>query len=135
MIEMTGEPSSVRDGLRRAMHSPPLVALAQEDRSTAEIVLAEILNNIAEHAYSAGEGPIRLWLGWAEGRLSCRIEDEGLPMPGGSPPVGRPPRPEDLAEGGFGWHLIRSLAADLAYERARGVNRLCFTLPAEQSVG
>jgi serine/threonine-protein kinase RsbW len=133
LIEMTGEPHSVRDGLRRAMDRPPLAGLSQHDRSTAEIVLAEVLNNVAEHAYALDAGPIRLWLGWSEGRLTCRIEDEGLPMPGGAPPQGRLPRPEELAEGGFGWHLIRSLAVDLAYERAKGMNRLCFTLPAEQS--
>lgn len=135
LVEMSGNPASVRDGLRRAMGQTPLVGLSQDDRSTAEIVLAEVLNNIAEHAYSDGEGPIRLWLGWATGRLVCRIEDEGSPMPGGAPPQGRAPRPEELAEGGFGWHLIRSLADDLGYERARGVNRLYFTLPAEQSPG
>ncbi|WP_395543111.1 ATP-binding protein [Neotabrizicola sp. sgz301269] len=135
LIEMSGNPASVRDGLRRALGQTPLAALSQDDRSTAEIVLAEVLNNIAEHAYADGDGPIRLWLGWAAGRLVCRIEDEGSPMPGGMPPQGRPPCPEELAEGGFGWHLIRSLADDLAYQRAWGINRLYFTLPAERSPG
>jgi serine/threonine-protein kinase RsbW len=130
---MAGDPHSVRDALSRAMRVPPLADIAPDDRSAAEIVLAEILNNIAEHAYARGEGPIRLWLCHAQGRLACRVEDEGLPMPGEVLPQNCCPLPQDLAEGGFGWHLIRSLAQDLAYERLPGVNRLCFTLSAEQS--
>ncbi len=134
-FRMTSDPLSVRDGLRLALQSAPLSLLNPGDRSTAEIVLAEVLNNVVEHAYSGQAGPIRLWLDHEPGRLRCRIEDEGAPMPGGCLPAGRLPDTAELAEGGFGWHLIRSLALDLQYERAGGTNRLHFDLPAEQSGG
>lgn len=132
-FRMTSDPLSVREGLRLALQAPPLATLNPADRSTAEIVLAEVLNNVVEHAYAAAPGPIRLWLDQAPGRLCCRIEDEGAPMPEGRLPAGRLPEASELAEGGFGWHLIRSLALDLHYERSGGTNLLCFDLPAEQN--
>jgi anti-sigma regulatory factor (Ser/Thr protein kinase) len=34
-----------------------------------------------------------------------------------------------LQEGGYGWFIIRSLAAQINYGRADGLNRLCFSIP------
>ena len=54
-------------------------------RSTAELVLAEVLNNVAEHAYGDGQGPVAHH---ARARLAagfqCLIVDQGAAMPGGS---------------------------------------------------
>jgi serine/threonine-protein kinase RsbW len=52
-------------------------------------------------------------------------------MPGGKLPEGGLPEvaPPDFPEGGFGWHLIRSLTADLTYARRAGQNRLSFLIP------
>jgi serine/threonine-protein kinase RsbW len=87
---------------------PPLARLSDDARGTAELVLAEVLNNVAEHAY-AGTG--RAW--WRSchaatftGHLRCQIVDQGKAMPGGTLPEGRlPGRPglalDDLPEGGF----------------------------------
>jgi serine/threonine-protein kinase RsbW len=52
-------------------------------------------------------------------------------MPGGELPQGCLPEaaPPDFPEGGFGWHLIRSLTADLTYARSAGQNRLSFLIP------
>ncbi len=133
-FQMMSDPDSVRATLREAMETGPVARLSVEDRSTAEIVLAEVLNNIVEHAYADGLGSIRLCLSLSAGRLNCRIEDEGRPMPGGQPPAGRAPDPADLPEGGFGWHLIRSLSQGLTYVRTGQINQLTFSLPAEQSL-
>ena len=130
---ITSGADAVRQGLNRAMGVPPLSLLSREDRSTAEIVLAEVFNNIVEHAYAGLDGSIRVWLSLDDRGLTCRIEDEGRPMPGGQAPAGCLPDPEDLPEGGFGWHLIRSLSTGLSYQRVGSVNRLCFSLPAERS--
>lgn len=135
VVEMVADAFSVRDGLRRAMRTAPLGRLAQADRSTAEIVLAEVLNNIVEHAYDGVSGPIRLSVGTLPGRVFFRIEDEGRPMPGETLPLGHLPAADDLAEGGFGWHLIRTLSCNLSYRRENGVNCLDFCLPAEHSAG
>ena len=130
---MSSDPMSVRDGLQQALVATPLARLSIDDRSTAEIVLAEVLNNIVEHAYATETGTIRLCLSLAAGRLDCRIEDDGKAMPNGKPPEGRLPEAQDLPEGGFGWHLIRTLSNDLRYERQEQMNLLTFSLPAEQS--
>ena len=134
-IAMASDPLSVREGLRQSLSQSPLQGLSPDDRGTAEIVLAEVLNNIVEHAYASFPGQIRLRLSLAQGMLVCAVEDDGLPMPLGEPPAGALGDPNDLPEGGFGWHLIRTLSSDLCYERAGPMNRLCFSLPAEQSPG
>lgn len=104
-----------------------------EAAGTAEIVLAEVLNNIVEHAYGGGGGPVELRLDGVPGGLLCTVTDRGRPMPGGALPKGRPQAPpariEDLPEGGFGWILIRDLAEDLHYTRSGGRNVLTLRLP------
>jgi serine/threonine-protein kinase RsbW len=130
---MSSDPMSVRDGLQQALDAEPLGLLSNDDRSTAEIVLAEVLNNIVEHAYAIESGTIRLCLSLGDGKLVCRIEDDGRAMPNGAPPAGLLPNAQDLPEGGFGWHLIRTLSSGLQYERQGQTNRLSFSLPAEQS--
>ena len=132
-FQIQSEVTAVRDGLRRALSAEPLAGLSQDDRGTAEIVLAEVLNNVVEHAYAAGTGPILLTLRLGDGWLHCLVEDEGVAMPGGEPPAGHAPDPADLPEGGFGWHLIRVLCQGLRYERQDGMNRLSFSLPAQRS--
>ncbi len=103
------------------------------DIGLVELVLAEVLNNIVEHAYAGiAPGPIRLLLLQEAQVLTCRIEDEGRPMPGEVLPDGRLPEIaadlSDLAEGGWGWALVRTLADDLQYRREAGRNQLSFRL-------
>lgn len=112
--------------------------LAQPDRGTVEIVLAEVLNNIVEHAYACcPPGWIRLFLTPLDDGLACRVEDDGRPMPSLVLPDGRLPDITDedglLPEGGWGWALIRSLTAELVYERTARANRLTFRVPVRWS--
>lgn len=132
-FQIESEQAAVRKVLCQALSAEPLAGLSDDDRGTAEIVLAEVLNNVVEHAYAAGTGPILLTLQLGDGWLHCLVEDEGAAMPGGEPPAGRAPDPAALPEGGFGWHLIRVLCSGLRYERQDGMNRLSFSLPAERS--
>jgi serine/threonine-protein kinase RsbW len=127
-------PASIRENLAHLMQARPLSDLSDDSRGSAELVLAEVLNNVAEHAYPEGQGPVSISLVRAAAGISCLIVDQGTPMPGGALPAGQPPSApdlalEDLPEGGFGWLLIRSLTQDLAYVRTSGCNRLSFTLP------
>jgi serine/threonine-protein kinase RsbW len=130
-IVMHSEPFAVRNGLRELFAGSPLCDLTEETRGTVEIVLAEALNNIVEHAYAASEGDIEVRLCHHAPDLWCEISDVGLPMPNGTIPVGQLANidpDDDLPEGGFGWFLIRSLAQDLAYCRVHGRNQLRFRL-------
>lgn len=135
-ITVPGNADAVRHALRDLAASPLFDGLAQDLRSTAEIVLAEVLNNIVEHAYAARQGEIGLVIDRKAQGLACEISDSGAPMPGLCLPKGQF-QPlgltEDLPEGGFGWFLIRNLTEKLEYHHANGVNRLSFTLISEQS--
>lgn len=100
----------------------------------AEIVLAEVLNNIVEHALR-GKACVqieargtRLDSGW-----QFIVQDPGHPMPGGAPPIGAMPGLDtgldDLPEGGFGWAMVRLLAQQIEYSRWPQRNRLGFLIP------
>ncbi len=128
------DPAAVREALAELLAAPPVRALSPDDLGTVELVLAEVLNNVAEHAYAGGSGPVEVDLRATAAGLACCVADIGLGMPDGKLPAGqlpdiRPDALDDLPEGGFGWHLIRSLTADLTYARSAGQNRLSFVIP------
>lgn len=141
---VAADPFAVRAGLARMFAAPPLANLSADHRGTVQVVLAEVLNNIAEHAYTGGNGEISVSLRQTGAGLHCLVTDDGVAMPGGTLPVGNHPaqrhgRPDlplqdmplaDLPEGGFGWHLIRRLTQDLHYARVGGQNRLTFLIQA-----
>lgn len=138
VIQMTfpGTPEAVRLALQDLIANPLLSCLSRETNSNAEIVLAEALNNIVEHAYAQIRGEITLSIEPVAQGLRCEITDRGAPMPGLRLPDGlfqSLDQIADLPEGGFGWFLIRSLTEGLEYRRINGVNRLSFQLPCGQS--
>ena len=103
--------------------------LAAELLSRVEMALAEVLNNIAEHAYRAGPvASVRLAVEQCGGELCVCVRDCGRPMPGGALPDGTLPSrdvPRDrLPEGGFGWFLIRAQSDFLHYRREGRENTL-----------
>lgn len=124
----------IRQVLALAQAGMAAAGLSAILRAEAELVLAEALNNINEHAYAAGGGPVDLRLRRCRDGLLCLISDLGAGMPGDRLPEGISPLTStalgDLPEGGFGWHLIRLLARDLQYRRKRGRNRLAIFLDA-----
>ena len=134
-LTIPGQQTAVRDGLRALLDTVLLRSLPEDGRGTAEIVLAEALNNIVEHAYAHHDGEIEISLQLRHNELLCLISDSGAPIPGGQLPAGLLAPAGDLAdlpEGGFGWHLIRSLSNDLVYRREGGRNLLSFRLDTQQ---
>lgn len=126
-------PLSVRAALVKVRAALGDLAPDADAAGSIEIVLAEVLNNIGEHAYRGmGEGRIELCV-WADGELLLfEARDTGLPMPNARMPAGRPAQVdgpvEEIPEGGFGWHLIRTLTADLCYARVGDSNHLTFRM-------
>lgn len=98
-----------------------------------ELVLAEVLNNIVEHAQADWpEGRIALAVGKCAGGIVLRMQDDGREMPGRALPRGTLPdggaEPGVIPEGGFGWYLIRALSDELSYCRQDDKNCLCIRI-------
>lgn len=105
-----------------------------EDAGIVEVVLAEALNNVVEHAYrEAPHGQVHLQCAIVESGLHIEIGDQGVAMPNLTLPEGRCPTSdtavEDLPEGGFGWHLIHTLTEELTYQRIGDRNETRFVIP------
>ena len=132
VFSLVSDPDQMSATIRQIMASDTLCDLSPGDRANAELLLAEVMNNIGEHAYAGGAGPIRLRLDRAAHLLTLQFEDAGRAMPGGDLPAGHLPEASNLPEGGFGWFLIRALASDLSYQRAAGHNHLTLRLRLEQ---
>ncbi|MFX0546172.1 ATP-binding protein [Roseovarius sp. S1116L3] len=132
-LTISASPGAVRDGLAQLRDFLSAARLGADVCGTAEIVLAEALNNVAEHGYPSGKpGPIRIEAMLDETRLTVDITDEGTPLPGLRLPLGRSPlitRPKtELPEGGFGWFMIHSLTSAISYRRRNGRNHLHLAL-------
>ena len=96
---------------------------------TAQIVLAEALNNVAEHAYPARAlGAVTVFVEIKRNTLRLQITDWGAPVPTERLTTNEPPDPLSMAEGGYGWFLIRSLVTDLSYDRRGCRNDLTLIL-------
>ncbi len=129
-----GNQMAVRKALAECMKGLVDLALSDEHKTEVELVLAEVLNNVVEHAYQECDiGVIELEVLRDEDEIRVKVLDDGVPMPGGSMPGGRPHDldnlgEQDLPEGGFGWFLIRELTHDLHYRRDGNRNHLSFCM-------
>ena len=132
-LAIDSDPLAIRHGLAQLSKTILMGDLKPHDRGTVEIVLAEVLNNIAEHAYANAPGVIDIEIQITDSHLLCRFVDTGLPMPYAVLPDGVLPSLDgELPEGGFGWHLIRALSHDLIYRRDGERNLLTLTLDTDQ---
>lgn len=129
-----GDETSVRAALASAIGALRHCGLAEQALHTVEIALAEVLNNVVEHAGASRDlGAIVLNIAWQGDMLTVEVTDDGAPMPQEELPDGTPHDldvpSESLPEGGFGWLLIRMLTEELSYRRAAGRNELRFRVP------
>ena len=129
-IEFESNACAVRDALGQILKGLRPLALDPEELGTVEIVMAETLNNVVEHAYPEGDPPGRVEIECVHRAtgLHFRIIDEGRPMPQGRMPIGEAAcvdvAYDEMPEGGFGWFLIRNLAREVQYERFGRTNVL-----------
>lgn len=121
---------AVRQSLGQMRRGLGPLELSDDLLGSIEIVAAEALNNIVEHAYPDTAGIIEIEITTDEKMVNFQIVDTGLEMPGGRVPVGAirdyPADPEQMPEGGFGWFLIHDLTAHLSYQRSGSRNILLF---------
>ncbi len=126
-------PKAVRATLRTLRADLERLGISDDDLNSIELVVAEVLNNVTEHAYPPMHpGRIEMQLVDDGHNLTVTVGDFGIEMPGGTPPEGRAPPGDcafdDLPEGGFGWFLIRTISSDLRYERSEDRNELSFQI-------
>ena len=133
---LTSSTAQVRKTLDEVQTHLRIAKVDPDLSDTAQIILAEVLNNIVEHAYGSEDGhPITLSICLRPDGLWCETFDEGVPMPNGVPPNGVMPdfdleAPSDLPEGGFGWAMVRELTEEIHYKRNDSVNHLSFLIPS-----
>lgn len=89
------------------------------DLSAAELILGELLGNVARH--TNGQATVILEL--ADGRATLHVEDGGAPIPPHRSPQ------DELAEGGRGLPLVETLARDLRVGRRDRGNVVSAELP------
>ncbi|MEP3442817.1 ATP-binding protein [Sulfitobacter sp.] len=134
-VSLPGREDAVRGGLTKTMARLCDLKLSKDEAGTVELVLAEALNNIIEHALSASVIQTRITIrGDASPQgLELTIIDHGVPMPKGVAPIGLQPDVDvpvqDLPEGGYGWFMIHTLATKVQYARVKHENHLTILLP------
>lgn len=134
-ISATSSQFAAREILGQLMTQLRPAKLDPDAVSRVELVVAEAINNVVEHAYPEGApaGPIHLNVKRRDDMLCVMIKDQGLGMPDGKAPTGRPQNVKvnvmDLPEGGFGWFLIRDQAQNIEYRRTAWENCLSFEIP------
>lgn len=127
---LEGTQDAVRDALAYFVDQLAMLDLDDEDLATVELVLAETLNNIVEHAFADQTEPgfIRIRCVCQSGDLHLRITDFGRAMPDIRIPDGKMaalgPETAALPEGGFGWAMIHALTEDISYVRSGPMNAL-----------
>ncbi len=128
-IQIRALPEEVRNCFEQIHRAFETAELPSDLRINTEVVLAEVLNNIAEHSYcDRPAGQIAMNLELSGDGVKFLIVDDGNVMPNLTPPDPELPKIDvevsDLPEGGFGWYLIRTLTTDLEYARVGSHNHL-----------
>jgi len=137
-IALKSDAMSVRHALARLIGQLHHLGLDDEELGAVELVAAEALNNIVEHAYKSDpDGAILLTWTFGASGLHIKIEDNGVPIPSDKPPLSPIPCARDHAalvpEGGFGWFLIQGLARNIVYRREHGCNVLTYRMVVGQT--
>lgn len=90
-LTFAATPLAVRQTLSRTLHGLAGLRLDPEERGAVELVLAEALNNVVEHAYAGASGWVQLDCCHDDLGLHVTIRDRGRPMPRDGPPWGKRP--------------------------------------------
>ena len=122
----------VRIGLGRFMHVLE-TSNTQDDLGETELVLAEVLNNIAEDGGTESlNHPISLKWHTSDG-LCINVIDAGKCIPTGTIINAQMPdldsEIDDLPEGGFGWALVGILCSKVHSQWRGSFNTLRFYFP------
>jgi serine/threonine-protein kinase RsbW len=133
-------------GLRRRIAPPTLDGVAavagsldawcrragvsEERRRDLLLIHDELASNVVRHAVGATAVAVRTRLAAGPPRILYVVEDDGArfdPLARAAPATDAPL--EERVPGGLGIHLVRTLAARVAWRRVRGRNRMEVEVP------
>jgi len=110
--------------------------LTPTDRDSLDLVLEELLVNVARYAYQPESGDVEVAYAVDEpGTLLVEITDKGHsfnPLENGEPDLTR--TIEDRPIGGLGIFLVRRLVDSIAYRRQQGRNTVSFRFPGHRDL-
>ncbi len=132
-LSISPDPLSVRDALEQLDHWLAGFRGDQADRSSTQVVMAEVLNNIVEHGSLGPNQNIRSSISVMSNGIECSVIDEApvyraLANLSGEPSLTCEASIQ-LAEGGYGVFLIQSLVVDIRYIEVERGNHLEFRIP------
>jgi len=132
-LNLTATELQVRDALQSVKQYTTAWDLSEDACSSVEIVLAEALNNVVEHAYAGiPDGIITIDCDFDGEEMSIVISDQGHPVPE-AVFMSQHSRlhavdTTELPEGGFGWGLIHELTHKLKVSRIGKTTLLSLTI-------
>ena len=111
--------------------------LSSADRERLDLVLEELLVNVARYAYPDGAGDVEVaYAVESPGRLLFELSDKGCifnPLEKEEPDLAGPL--ENRPVGGLGIFLVRHLVDSLAYRRQNDCNVVSFRFPRPHPPG
>lgn len=136
-VRLQGTLSQVRKSLALIRTEVVASGASADFCGRVETVVAEVLNNVVEHALVDGQAGnlVTIKARFLDHGCRFQITDTGRPLPEGKLPEKHLPSVEtafeNLPEGGFGWALVHTLAHSIRYTRTSRFNRLSFVVPFE----
>ena len=133
-ICFTGSPCGVRRALSQIRDELAAAGATADQKGRIETVMAEVLNNVVEHALAGQTNGLVEAHGFRQHPNWCfKVLDTGRPLPQKRLPDNGLPAVdtslEDLPEGGFGWAMVHMLTSDISYCRLPDRNCLKFSVP------
>ena len=130
---VTATPEGVRATLDEVMQFVAQSGATEQELGNIQLVLAEVLNNIVEHALVDVHDPLlELRMCRAGQDFHFLTKDNGCAMPNHQIPLREMPdvdvATQDLPEGGYGWAIFRLFAHGYSYQRACEMNFLRFSI-------
>lgn len=112
----------IRQPCERLRANLDQAGISEEVASLCELSLQELLANLVDHAYEGDPNrQITVRMAGSQKQIFLQTEDTGVPANLKMDEV-HMPEPEDLAEGGYGMAIIRSLMDEVRYDSTQGKN-------------
>ena len=128
---------SLRHFLEFAHAGAQAADLSPADRERLDLVLEELLVNVARYAYPGGAGDVEVaYAVESRGQLLFELSDKGCvfnPLEKEEPDLTRPL--ENRLVGGLGIFLVRHLVDSIAYRRQNDCNIVSFRFPRPEPAG